>query len=129
MPVPPSLHGVESHPEVSAALASQLVRNRYLGRLRDVSLPDLTAIVDRVVKSFVQWSSDQSKGLVSCCNFIGNASCERSIPVVETAYALYVVRDGLLAILASGDSGARGEGCRKATTFFDLLVVRLLREY
>jgi len=119
----------ESPLEFPAILANQLARNRYLDKLRDVSFPELTGIVEHVMESFHRWDAGDIGELASCCNFISNACLALSIPLVEVAYALYVLRDGLVASLSS--SGEHESGCssRQASKFFDQLVLRLLCHY
>jgi hypothetical protein len=50
-----------------------------------------------------------------------------SIPLAETAYGLYVLRDGVTALLSS--DGKNSETIRRVNSFFETLVRDLLRRY
>ncbi len=115
--------------EFPATLARQLARNGYLDKLRGVSLSELTGIVEQVMESFHRWDAGDTGEPGSCCNFISNACLALSIPLVEVAYALYVLRDGLVEVLSSSKENEAGRSCGQATKFFDQLVLRLLCHY
>lgn len=124
-----SPHPVTEGPEqgLSMALASKLAQDRYLGKLREVDISELGGIVQHVLDDYKGWSAGRDERLAKCCDFMGNLCLALSVPIVEAAYALYVLRDGFLAILSSAPGSTEDSAVQNATRFFDLLVLRLLR--
>jgi len=126
MPSDTLTHGGD-HAPVADALANHLARNRYIGTFREISFPELTGIVDHVLKAYAAWNDGQERELTACRDFLSNVCYVMSIPITEAAYALYVVRDGLLAIISSGHDPEKHESSGQVAKFFDRLVVELMR--
>jgi hypothetical protein len=103
--------------------------NRYVGQLRTVSPFELRAMIDRILDHFGKWTSGDERELATCLDFVENICFALSIPLAETAYGLYVLRDGISAILLSGGDDENGETIRKVNSFFEALVRDLLRRY
>jgi hypothetical protein len=125
---PPGLF-VDNHAQAAATLAEQLARNRYVGQLRTVSEFELRAMVDRILDHYGKWSGGDERELAACLDFLENICFALSIPLAETAYALYVLRDGIAAMLSSGTEDEKCETIRQVNRFFEALVRDLLRRY
>ena len=119
---------IENRAETTATLAAQLSRNRYVGQLRTISASELRAMIDRILDYYGEWSAGNGRGLESCIDFLENVCFALSIPLAETAYALYVLRDGISDLLAAGEHENREQG-RDVNCFFEALVRDLLRRY
>lgn len=90
---------------------------------------ELRAIIDRILDHLSKWSGGDEYELVACRDFLENICLALSITLVEMAYALYVLRDGILAILSSDADNEKGETIRQMNRFFEALVPDLLRRY
>jgi hypothetical protein len=120
---------VENRANVAATLAEQLARNRYLRQVRTVSPFELRAMIERVLEHYGKWSGGDEHELVACLDFLENICFALSIPLAEVAYALYVLRDGMLSILSSSAEHEKSETIRQVNRFFEALVRDLLRRY
>jgi hypothetical protein len=120
---------VENRANVLATLSEQLKRNRYVGQFRTVEAFELRAIIDRILDHLSKWSGGDEYELAACRDFLGNICFALSIPLVEMAYALYVLRDGILAILSPDADNEKGGTIRQVNEFLEALVLDLLRRY
>jgi hypothetical protein len=120
---------IQDRSTISAALAAQLAGNRYVGQFRTVSASELRAMIDRILDYYGHWADGDERELTACLDFVENICFALSIPLVETAYGLYVLRDGVSALLSSGAGGENSETIRKVNSFFEALVRDLLRRY
>ena len=113
---------------IAGAVASRLERDQYLRELRGVTRPEIAAITERVVDAFAAWDDGQDSEVAACADYIAERCSARAIPLLEAAYAMYAIRDGLLAIAASESARCQGKDCRRLMQFFDALVLALLRQ-
>lgn len=120
---------VKNRAEAVAALAEQLARNRYVGQLRTVSTFELRAMIDGLLDHYGKWSGGEEYELAACLDYLENICLALSIPLVEAAYALYVLRDGIAAMISSGAESEKSETIRQMNRFFEALVRDLLRRY
>jgi hypothetical protein len=120
---------VENRSQAAAALAEELTRNRYVGRFRTVSTLELRALVDRILDYCGKWSVGDERELAACLDFLENVCFALSIPLAETAYALYVLRDGIDGLLSLGAENENSETIHQVNRFFESLVRDLLRRY
>jgi len=119
----------ENRAKVAANLAEQLVRNKYVGQFRAVGPFELRAMIDRILDHYDKWSEGDQRQLASCLDFIEKICFALSIPLAETAYALYVLRDGIQAGLSSDMENDNAEAIRQVNSFFEGLFRGLLRRY
>jgi hypothetical protein len=120
---------IEDRSKVTAALAAQLAGNRYVGQFRTVSASELRAMTDRILDYYNKWAAGDEWELAACLDFVENVCFALSIPLAETAYGLYVIRDGISAILNQCAENESSETIRQVNSFFELLVRDLLRRY
>ena len=115
---------------LSGALAQQLIQNRYLDSLRNVGTLKITGVIDHVLEYYYSWAEGRrEENLAGCRDFLANTCAAMSIPVVETAYALYALRDGLQDSIAVESKARNNDAHENVARFFDLLVVQLMRGY
>ena len=119
----------EKRAKVTKALAGQLAQNRHLENLRKVGIPELAGMIDCLLDDYGKWSDGEEKALPACYERFENVCFALSIPLLEAAYALYVLRDGLLELASSGRVAMEDEARERVAKFFDLMVVELLRRY
>jgi len=125
---PPGLF-VENRVEAVTTLAMQLARNRYVGQLRTVSLFELEALIDRILDHYGEWSKGEEHELAVCVDSIENICFALSVPIAEAAYALYVLRDGIVSSVQGGSQDEKTETIQQVNRFFDALVRDMLRRY
>ena len=95
---------------------------------------ELRAVVDRILQHYGKWSGGDEYELVACVDFLENICFASSIPIAEAAYGLYVLRDGILAILCPAAENEKSETIRlvnkfQVNKFFEALVRDLRRRY
>jgi hypothetical protein len=120
---------IENRSRATAALAVQLAGNRYVGQLGTVSSFELRAMIDRILDYYDKWVAGNQHELTACLDFVENICFALSIPLAETAYGLFVLRDGISAMLATGAENEPIETVRKVNSFFEALVHDLLSRY
>ena len=125
----PTILFAENHVELAATLAEQLARNRYVGQLRTMSEPELKAVIDRILRHCRDWSEGREYELTACLDYLENICFVLSIALAEVAYALYVVRDAIVDILAADNQFESIEKIPQVKRFFERLVRDLLRRY
>ena len=86
-------------------------------------------MLDRLLVHYSKWCEGDEQEESRCVEFLENTCFALSIPIVEAAYAMYVVRDGITAYISSGDDCGRNESTPQVSQFFDVLVRDLLRKY
>lgn len=92
-------------------------------------MPELGAMIDRILDYFSRWSQGDKRGLKECLDFLENMCFASTTPLAEAAYALYVLRDGVAALLSADAGGEHSETIRQVNRFFEVLVRDLLRRY
>ena len=120
---------VEDRATVTATLAEQLAQNRYIEQLRAVSKSELSAMIDRILDQYGQWSGGDEHALADCLDLVGNMCFALSIPLAEAAYGLYALRDGIQAMISAGATGEKSDTLKRVNSFFEALVRGLLRRY
>jgi|SRR5579864_3743993 len=120
---------IDNRARVTATLAEQVARNRYVGQLSTVSAPELGAMIDRILDYFNRWSQGDERGLKECLDFLENMCFALTTPLAEAAYALYVLRDGVAALLSAEAGSENTETIGQVNRFFEMLVRNLLRRY
>ena len=120
---------VDNRAKVAAALAEQVAQNRYVGELRTVSTSELEAMIDRILDDYSNWSEGDEQRLKECLDYVQNICFSLTIPLAEAAYALYVLRDGIGAVLSAEVDNDNTEANRRLNRFFEVLVRDLLRRY
>ncbi len=86
-------------------------------------------MMDRLLNHYAKWCEGEEQEENRCVQFLESTCFALSIPLVEAAYALYVVRDGIMEVLCAGEESGKSESIQQVTRFFDLLVRDLLRRY
>ena len=116
----PETQTVEETTQVAKAIAHRLAYDRYLDLLREISELELSGIIGRILEEYAVWRQGQRDKLLSCRDFLANICFRLSIPIVEMAYALYVLRDEVVA---------HGGLPEDTNQFFDRLALELMRRY
>ena len=130
MPTQPSVNlFVDNRAQVTAKLAGQLARNRFVGRLQTVSASELSGMVARILDYFAMWCGGDERQLSRCLDYLEDFCFVSTIPLVEACYALYILRDGITARLAEAAESENSETIQQVNKFFEMLVRDLLRRY
>jgi hypothetical protein len=86
-------------------------------------------MIDRILDHYGKWSGGEQQELAACLDFLDNLCFVLTIPLAETAYALYVLRDGIAATLSTRAEHEDHEAIQQVNRFFEGLVRDLLRRY
>src|SRR5260370_28957108 len=86
---------------IAEAIAHELQVNACLKHFTHVTLLELAGIVDRLMQTYTQWTSGDQGQVEECSRYFANLCFRLSIPMVEAAYALFLISDGLLATISS----------------------------
>ena len=97
------------------------------GALRQTNAQELRGLVRNIVTSLGDYLEGDQGQVMKCSDLIGGTCFRWSISLIETVYALYLLRDLVGESIALG-GGPEGVKVR-ANKFFDRLVFELLRTY
>ena len=106
--------------------ARQILNDPHLEGLRKINHSELQGFAERVLVTLRDYLEGDDGGLERCLDFLGDACFQLSIPLLETAYALYILRDRIANRLAAEEIP---EEAGRANQFFDRLVLALLNRY
>ena len=104
-----------------------ILENSDLGALRQTDAQELRDVVQNIVTSLSDYLEGDEGEVLKCFDLVGATCVRLSIPLIETVYALYLLRDLVGESIALG-GGPEGVKVR-ANKFFDRLVFELLRTY
>lgn len=105
----------------------EILRDPQMDVLRKICEAELEGIAGYLVTSLIDYLEGDDTQVPSCFNFVGNTCFQLSVPLLETAYALYILRDQIALVFATDHAPA--EVIDRANKFFDRLVLELLRRY
>jgi len=111
---------------IAEAIAHELRTNACLGDFAQVSLMELAGVIDRLMQTYTRWTSGDQGQVAECSRYFANLCFRLSIPLVEAAYALFLIRDGLLATISSENQKGPRERYPRLTEFFNVVTLDLL---
>jgi len=111
---------------IAEAIARHLQIDTCLEDFRQISLRELAGVIDHLVQVYTRWTAGDEGQVVECSRYFANLCFRLSIPMVEAAYALFLIRDELLANFASENDEARSKANRRLTEFFSRVSLDLL---
>jgi hypothetical protein len=117
--------------EQQERLVSNFVRwileDSDMGALRQTNAQELRGLVQNVVTSLSDYLEGDEGEVMKCFGLVGDTCFRLSIPLIETVYVLYLLRN-LIGEAIARDGSPEGVKVR-ANRFFDRLVFELLRNY
>jgi hypothetical protein len=117
----------EERDRLIARYLREILRDPQMEVLRKISDAELQGLAGYIVTSLSDYLDGDDEQVMACFDFIGNTCFQLSVPLLETAYALYILRDEVARVFAADQAPA--EQTERANKFFDRLVLELLRRY
>jgi hypothetical protein len=117
----------EKREDLISGYIQQLLSDPQLEALRKLSDPEFQGLAGYILTSLNNFIDGDEPEVSGCQDFIGNTCFQLSIPLLEAAYALYLLRDQVANVLTA--NGVAGELLNRTNQFFDSLVLELLRRY
>jgi hypothetical protein len=108
------------------AIARELQATASLENFRRISSAELAGVLDRLMQTYTRWTTGNDGQVVDCSRYFANLCFRLSIPMVEAAYALFLIRDGLLATISAENDHERDNGYLRLTEFFNVVTLDLL---
>jgi len=105
----------------------QVLSDPHMEALQKISDSELQGLAGYIMTSLGDYLDGNEAEVMACFEFVGNTCFQLSIPLLETSYALYILRDHVARAFAA-DKTSKGTVDR-ANKFFDRLVLELLRKY
>ena len=111
---------------IAEAIARQLLCHGYLEDFKQITSRELAGFTDRLMETYNCWTAGDQGQVAECSRYIANLSFRLSIPMVEAAYALFLIRDGLLATISSENEHEHENLDLRLTEFFNVVTLDLL---
>src|SRR5580704_3192791 len=108
------------------AIACELQVNASLENFRRISSLELAGVIDRLVQTYTRWTAVDQGQAAEYSHYFANLCFRLSIPMVEAAYALFFIRDGLLAAIYSENDKGCSERYLRLTEFLNVVTLDLL---
>ena len=113
---------------IAEDIARQLQMNVCLENFRQISSRELAGVIDHLVEVYTRWTAGGQGQVAECSRYFANLCVRLSIPMVEAAYGLFLIRDGLVAGVSAGNEEGRGKVFPQLTEFFNLVTLDLLEQ-
>jgi hypothetical protein len=110
------------------AIARRLRMSAFLKDFRQISAKELSGVIDHLVELYIRWTAGDQSQVAECSRYFANVCFRLSVPMVEAAYGLFLIRDELPATISAENEMGRGEPYPRLTEFFNLVILDLLEE-
>jgi len=110
-----------------SSLAHSIRLDRNLTRVHDLSDAELEQLNAEVLTHLGRWINGKEREVRPCTTSVSGFCAAHSVPQLESAYYLYLIREGVTEFLHHQDFDASGELESRANRFFDKLVCEVLR--
>lgn len=117
----------EQREHLISSYIRQVLSDPHMDALRKISDSELQGLAAYIMTSLSDYLEGNEAEVMACFDFVGNTCFQLSIPLLETSYALYILRDHVANVFAADK--APKEILDRANKFFDQLVLELLRRY
>ena len=112
---------------LSTTLAHTIKLDRTLSRVHDLSDEELEQLNRDLLTHLAHWINGKERDVHGCCSSISSFTVSHHVGLLETAWYLQLVREGVSDFLARQDLADAGEVQARANRFFDRLVCEVLR--
>jgi hypothetical protein len=119
---------LEQQERLISNFVQRIVEGSDMGALRQTNAQELRGLVRNIVTSLSDYLEGDEGEVTKCFDLVGDTCFRLSIPLIETVYALYLLRD-LIGEPIALDGGPEGVKKVRANKFFDRLVFEMLRHY
>jgi hypothetical protein len=117
----------EQQERLVSSFVQRILEGSDMGALRQTNAQELRGLVRNIVTSLSEYLEGDEGEVMKCSDLVGGTCFRLSISLIETVYALYLLRD-LVGEAIAFHGGPEGVKVR-ADRFFDRLVFELLRNY
>ena len=107
----------------------KVLKDPYLEVFHKIGKGALEDLVRSILISLNRYLEGDDAAFERCFEFVGNSCFQLSVPLLETAYCLFLLRDRSVELLGSDRDRDTGQESERAAKFFDRLVLELLRRY
>ena len=119
----------ENRERLVASFSRDMLKDPYVEVFRRISYDELEKLLRSIVMSLSAYLDGNDGEFNRCFELVGNTCFQLSVPLLETAYALFLLREKTVDFLASGQDHDSASESDRAAKFFDRLVLELLRTY
>ena len=119
----------EQRDRLVAGFSRKMRNDPYLEVFQRIGIADLEELIRSILTGLSAYIDGDDGEIQRSYNLVGNTCFQLSIPLLEASYALFLLRDKIVALLVSGQNEDNVDECTRATSFFDQLVLEMLRRY
>ena len=111
----------EQREHLVARFCRKVLKDPYFGVFGKIEKGELEDLIRSILTSLQRYLEGDDAEFDHCFEQVGNACFQLSIPLLETAFCLFILKDKVVELL--------GQENDRAAKFFDRLVLELLRTY
>ena len=119
----------EQRERLVAGFSRKMRNDPYLEVFQKIARTELEQLIRTILIRLSAYINGDDGEVQRSYDAVGNACFQLSIPLLEAAYALFLLRDKIVALLVAGQSEDNVDECTRAARFFDTLVLEMLRRY
>ena len=108
---------------IEEVIARELQVSTGLTDFRQISSRELAGVIDRLVQLYTRWSAGDQGQVAECSRYFANVCFRLSVPMVQAAYALFLIRDGLLATTSTENEKVRSKVYPRLSEFFNMVTL------
>ena len=126
MPVTEMTNGLDGK-GLCSSLARSIRLDHNLTRVHDLSDAELEQLNTAVLTHLGRWLNGKERDVSPCTSSVQGFCQAHSVPQLESAYYLYLIREGVTEFLHHQDFDHGGDLESRANRFFDKTVCEVLR--
>jgi len=119
----------EQRDHLVAGFSRKMRSDPYLEVFQRIGIAELEELIRSILTGLSAYIDGDDGQIQRSYDLVGNTCFQLSIPLLEASYALFLLRDKVVALLVSGQNEDNVDECTRATRFFDQLVLEMLRSY
>ena len=111
------------------SFSRKVLADPYIEIFQKIAKDELEDLIRSILISLNRHLEGDRAAFDRCFEFVGNTCFQLSVPLLETAYCLFLLRDWVVELLPCEQEADTGQEGHRAARFFDRLVLELLRRY
>ena len=119
----------EQRDRLADSFSRKVLADPYVEVFHKIAKYELEDLIRSILIDLNHYLEGNDAAFDQCFEFVGNTCFQLSIPLLETAYCLFLLRDWVVELLPYGQEDGAGQEAHRAARFFDRLVLELLRRY
>ena len=112
---------------LGSALTNSIRLDRNLSRIHDLTETELQELNADVLAHLGRWINGKERDVRPCCAAVSQFCSAHAVPQLESAYYVYLIREGVTDFLHQQDFDGTGDLESRASKFFDKLVCEVIR--